>query len=63
MTEAAPTDPRSSLSNDILQDLARLDPRGLIGDAYAMEGVGPEACRSIFLDWALGRSEAEGQGS
>ncbi|MEM0943425.1 MAG: hypothetical protein AAGI70_05690 [Pseudomonadota bacterium] len=31
-----------------------LDPRGLIGDAYRIEGIGKEDCRSIFFDWALG---------
>ncbi len=31
-----------------------LDPRGLIADAYAIAGIGPAECRSIFLDWALG---------
>ncbi|PKP84477.1 MAG: hypothetical protein CVT80_07935 [Alphaproteobacteria bacterium HGW-Alphaproteobacteria-2] len=30
------------------------DPRGLIREAYSMEGLGPGECRSIFLDWALG---------
>lgn len=30
-----------------------VDPRGLIFEAYRME-LGPEDCRSIFLDWALG---------
>ena len=30
-----------------------LDPRGLIAEAYRIEGItGPE-CRSIFFDWAL----------
>lgn len=29
------------------------DPRGLIGEAYRMEGIGAPECRSIFLDWAL----------
>ena len=29
------------------------DPRGVIREAYRMEGIGPEDCRSIFLDWAL----------
>jgi hypothetical protein len=33
-------------------DLA-IDPRGLIYEAYRME-IGPEECRSIFLDWAMG---------
>jgi hypothetical protein len=30
-----------------------IDPRGLIQEAYRME-IGPEDCRTIFLDWALG---------
>lgn len=29
------------------------DPRGLIAEAYRMEGIGAPECRSIFLDWAL----------
>lgn len=36
-------------------DLA-IDPRGLIYEAYRME-VGPQDCRTIFLDWALGRPD------
>ena len=31
-----------------------LDPRELILDAYRIEGIKVEDCRSIFLDWALG---------
>jgi hypothetical protein len=31
-----------------------LDPRGLIADAYAIEGVTSWDCRAIYLDWALG---------
>lgn len=30
-----------------------IDPRGLIFEAYRMQ-IGPEDCRAIFLDWALG---------
>lgn len=30
-----------------------LDPKGLIRESYQIEGIGPEECRSIFLDWAL----------
>ena len=30
------------------------DPRGLIQEAFRIDGITPEACRSIFLDWALG---------
>jgi hypothetical protein len=31
----------------------RLDPKGLIDDAYRIEGISAPECRSIFLDWAL----------
>jgi hypothetical protein len=31
----------------------RLDPKGLIREAYAIPGIGPPECRSILLDWAL----------
>jgi len=31
-----------------------LDPKGLIREAYRIEGIGAPECRSIFLDWALG---------
>jgi hypothetical protein len=30
-----------------------LDPKGLIFDAYRIEGITSGECRSIFLDWAL----------
>lgn len=30
------------------------DPRGLIHEAYRIEGIGPEECRAIFFDWAVG---------
>lgn len=30
------------------------DPRGLIYEAYRIEDITPEDCRSIFFDWALG---------
>ncbi|MEM6887776.1 MAG: hypothetical protein AAF636_06510 [Pseudomonadota bacterium] len=29
------------------------DPKGLIREAYRIENIGMEECRSIFLDWAL----------
>ena len=29
------------------------DPKGLIREAYRIDGIGLEECRSIFLDWAL----------
>lgn len=30
-----------------------LDPKGLIREAYRIEGIVDSQCRSIFLDWAL----------
>lgn len=30
------------------------DPRDLIHEAYRIEGIGPEECRAIFFDWAVG---------
>ena len=30
------------------------DPRGLIYEAYKIEEITSEDCRSIFFDWALG---------
>jgi len=34
-------------------DLA-IDARGLIYEAYRIDGIGAQDCRTIFLDWALG---------
>ncbi|MEO1533052.1 MAG: hypothetical protein AAFU72_12875 [Pseudomonadota bacterium] len=31
-----------------------LDPRGLISEAYRIDGITAEDCRSIFFDWAMG---------
>ena len=42
------------------EELARLDPRGLIAEAYRLDAPSAAECRAIFLDWALGRTEAEG---
>ena len=43
------------------------DPRHLIGESYRIEGIGPEDCRAIFFDWALGlpadRPAAEAAGA
>ncbi len=38
-------------------DRDRLDPKGLIREAYRIDGIGPGECRSIFLDWALSHSD------
>ena len=37
-----------------LPPLSEIDPRGLIADAYAIEGISEPECRSVFLDWAIG---------
>lgn len=29
------------------------DPKGLVREAYAIPGITPAECRSVFLDWAL----------
>lgn len=36
-----------------------LDPKGLIADAYAIEGLAAPEARSIFLDWALAVDDAQ----
>jgi len=30
-----------------------MDPKGVIAESYRIDGIGPAACRSIFLDWVL----------
>jgi len=34
------------------------DPKGLIYEAYRIEGITKSECRTIFLDWALSLSVA-----
>ncbi|SDY01583.1 hypothetical protein [Citreimonas salinaria] len=36
-----------------------LDPKGLIQDAYRIEGITEAECRVIFLDWALSMGEGD----
>ncbi len=36
-----------------------LDPRGLIMEAYRIEGISGPDCRTIFFDWALGLDAGE----
>ncbi|MEM9522615.1 MAG: hypothetical protein AAF982_01240 [Pseudomonadota bacterium] len=36
------------------------DPKGLIREAYNIEGITGSECRSIFLDWALSLPLDEG---
>lgn len=33
--------------------LTEADPKGLIRESYAIDGITAAECRSIFLDWAL----------
>lgn len=33
---------------------APFDPKGLMKDAFLIEGISASECRSIFLDWVLG---------
>ena len=37
-----------------MTDDGLFDPKGLIRESFAIEGIGAPECRSIFLDWALG---------
>ena len=34
-------------------EISVADPKGLIRESYAIEGITAPECRSIFLDWAL----------
>ena len=36
-----------------MTDETVFDPKGLMREAFLIEGIGPPECRSIFLDWAL----------
>lgn len=29
------------------------DPKGLVRESYRIEGITPDQCRSVFIDWAL----------
>jgi hypothetical protein len=35
------------------------DPRNLILEAYRIDGITEQDCRSIFLDWALGLKDGQ----
>ncbi|WP_420567403.1 hypothetical protein [Thalassovita sp.] len=37
------------------------DPKGLIREAYRIEGIGSAECRTIFLDWALSLQDGHDQ--
>lgn len=34
-------------------EMTLADPKGLVRESYAIEGITAPECRSIFLDWAL----------
>ncbi|MHC0053161.1 hypothetical protein [Actibacterium sp. D379-3] len=34
-------------------NLQEADPKGLIREAYRIDGIGLAECRTIFLDWAI----------
>ena len=36
-----------------VMDKTEADPKGLIRESYAIEGITIEECRSIFIDWVL----------
>lgn len=35
------------------------DPKGLVREAYRIEGITEGECRSIFLDWALSLGDGQ----
>ncbi len=37
-------------------DRTEADPKGLVRESYAIEGITLAECRSIFIDWALSLS-------
>lgn len=34
-------------------DVTLADPKGLVRESYAIEGITEAECKSIFIDWAL----------
>ncbi|WP_338050032.1 hypothetical protein [Pseudooceanicola aestuarii] len=38
-----------------------IDPKALIREAYAIEGISDDECRSILVDWALSLPEGISQ--
>lgn len=49
MPDTAEPDPSDPKAID-----AAYDPRGLIREAFVIEGITEPDCRSIFFDWAMG---------
>ncbi len=36
-----------------MDDSVAADPKGLVREAYRIDGITPAECRSILIDWAL----------
>lgn len=44
----------STLPTHLPQGVQDVDPRGLVREAYCIDGITLPDCRTIFLDWSLG---------
>ena len=40
-------------------DKSDADPKGLVRESYAIEGITEGECKSIFIDWALSLKDAD----
>ena len=40
-------------------DKSDADPKGLVRESYAIEGITTPECKSIFIDWALSLTTAD----
>lgn len=40
-------------------DQSEADPKGLVRESYAIEGITEAECKSIFIDWALSLKGAD----
>ncbi|SFR03969.1 hypothetical protein [Poseidonocella sedimentorum] len=49
------------MTQDARKDIDPDDPKGLIREAYRIEGISASDCRTIFLDWALSHRESGDQ--
>ncbi|MDB6176597.1 hypothetical protein PAF17_03655 [Paracoccus sp. Z330] len=41
------------MPDDAPHSLSEADPKNLIRESFAIDGISAAQCRSIFLDWAL----------
>lgn len=42
-----------------MKNTSPMDPKGLIYEAFRIDGITASQCRSIFLDWALSLPEGQ----